>query len=85
LRIEQLIVKHLYAHKKLTLIGIGTFFLDPAVILPEEADKMSDLPPNAIRFENDLRAGIDEGLINHIVQQTKKIKPLATADLESYC
>lgn len=84
MKIEQLIVQHLYAHKKVTLQGIGSFYLDPAVALPAETDKEADLPAGAIRFEYNLKAGEDEELIRHIVQQTRKIRPLAASDLESY-
>ncbi len=84
MKIEQLIVQHLYAQKKVTLQGIGTITLDPGIVLPTEADKDADLPPGAIRFEYDLRAGEDEALIEHIVKQTRKIRPLAASDLESY-
>ena len=85
MKIEQLIVRHLYASKKLTLAGIGTFLLDPSLALPEETERVAELPPNAIRFEFNRRAGEDEELIRYIMQQTRKIRPLAAADLESYC
>ena len=84
MKIEQLIVQHLYAHKNVTLQGIGTFYLDPSVALPAEAEKDADLPAGAIRFEYNLRAGEDDELIRYIVQQTRKIRPLAASDLESY-
>jgi hypothetical protein len=83
-KIEQLIVQHLYNSKNVTLQGIGTLHLNPSVVLPAEADKDAIVPENAFWFEYNLKAGEDEALINFIVQQTRKIKPLASSDLESY-
>ncbi len=84
MKIEQLIVQHLYNTKTVTLQGIGTLHLDPSVALPTDADKAVVIPENAFRFEYNLKAGEDEALINFIVQQTRKIRPLASSDLESY-
>ena len=85
MKIEQLIVQHLYISKQVTLQGIGTFRLDPSVILPAN-DKEKDfiIPDNAFKFEYNLRAEEDEALIQYIVQHTRKILPLASADLDSY-
>jgi len=84
LKIEQLIVQHLYTQKKVTLQGIGSINLNPAVALPSEGEKDFQMPDNAFTFEYNLKAEQDEPLINFIIQQTRKIRPLATADLESY-
>lgn len=64
--------------------GIGTIHLDPSVSIPQEGDKTNTVPENAFSFEYNLKAGEDEALIDFIVQQTRKIKPLASSDLESY-
>lgn len=86
MKIEQLIVQYLYINKKVTLQGIGTFKLDPSVVLPNENDKDKDfvMPENAFQFEYNLKAVEDDGLVNYIVQHTRKILPLASADLDSY-
>jgi hypothetical protein len=85
-KIEQLIVQYLYSHKKVTLQGIGTFKLDPSVVLPAENEKDKDfvMPENAFQFEYNLKAEEDEGLVHYIVEHTRKILPLASADLDSY-
>ncbi len=85
MKIEQLIVQHLYQQKEVTLQGIGSVFLNPAVLLPGDNDKDFVMPENAFTYKFNLKATEDEALINYIVQQTRKIKPLATSDLESYC
>lgn len=68
----------------MTLQGVGSFYLNPSILIPEENDKDFNIPDNAISFEYNLKAPEDEGLIEYIVKQTGKIKPLATADLESF-
>jgi len=84
LKIEQLFVQYLYNHKQVSLQGIGIFKLKPDVILPVEGDKDFSIPADAFSFEYNLKATEDEGLVNYIVQQTRKIKPLASSDLDSY-
>lgn len=84
MKIEQVIVQQLYSNKKITLQGIGTFSLDSSVSLPVDSDKGMVIPENAITFNYNPKVGEDEDLINSIVQHTKKIKPLASADLDSF-
>jgi hypothetical protein len=84
MKVEQLVVQYLYNHKKVTLQDIGSFTIAPEVVIPAENEKDAQLPLNAISFEYDPKAKQDDGLVDFIVQQTRKIKPLATSDLESY-
>ena len=84
MKIEQLLVQHFYNTKQVTLQGIGTFTLSPDFIMPLDTDKDIVLPDNLITFQYNHKATEDETLINYIVQQTRKIRPLASADLESY-
>ena len=84
MKIEQLLVQHFYSHKEVTLQGLGTFTLSPDFVLPPETDKDVSMPEKAISFQFNAKATEDDDLINFIVQQTRKIKPLASADLDSY-
>ncbi|MBA3674771.1 MAG: hypothetical protein H0W75_07420 [Chitinophagaceae bacterium] len=84
MKIEQVLVHQLYNKKKITLQGIGSFNLDSSVSLPVDSDKGMIIPENALSFEYDPRAVEDEGLIDAMVQNTKKIKPLASSDLDSF-
>lgn len=84
MKLEQLIVQYLYNNKTVTLQDIGTFTLSPNVVIPADSEKETSLPVGAIEFEYNNRAQQDDGLIDFIVQQSRKIKPLATSDLESY-
>lgn len=84
MKIEQLLVQYFYKQKTVSLEGLGILSLSPEVIFPSDSEKAIDIPSNAIRFTYDERAKEDEGLVNFIVQQTRKIKPLAASDLGSY-
>ncbi|MES2893989.1 MAG: hypothetical protein V4725_18360 [Bacteroidota bacterium] len=85
MKIEQLIVQHLYNSKKVTLQGIGTFRLNPSISLPaDDKDRNFVMPENAFEFDYNLKATEDQDLIHYIVKHTNKILPLATADLDSY-
>ena len=84
MKIEQLIVQQLYNSKSVTLQDIGTFILSRDVVIPFENDKDSAMPENAVSFEFNKKAPQDEDLISFIVSQTRKIRPLASSDLESY-
>lgn len=83
-KIEQVLVQQLYSNKKITLQGIGTFSLDISVSLPVDSEKGIVIPENAIVFDYNPKVGEDEALIDAIVIHTKKIKPLASADLDSF-
>jgi hypothetical protein len=84
MKMEQLIVQYLYSNKKVTLQDVGTFTISSDINIPVDSEKDTVLPENAIEFKYDPKAGIDEGLIDYIVANSRKIKPLATSDLESF-
>ena len=81
---EQLIVQYLYSNKKVTLQDVGSFIISSDINIPVDSEKDTVLPENAIEFTYDPKAGVDEGLIEYIVANSRKIKPLATSDLESF-
>lgn len=84
MKIEQVLVQQLYSNKKISLQGIGVFSLNSSVSLPADFDKGFVIPENAIAFDYNPKVGEDEDLINAIVKHTKKIYPLASADLDSF-
>ena len=84
MKIEQLIVQHLYNNKKVTLQDIGTFIIHADVPLQADNEKEGIMPENTVSFQFNKKAAQDDELIDFIVSQTRKIKPLATSDLESY-
>ena len=84
MKIEQLLVQHFYNNREVTLQGMGTFTLAADYVMPKENDKDLEIPENAISFQYNARAVEDDALIDYIVQQTRKMKSLAAADLDSY-
>ena len=80
MKIEQLLVQYLYQTKQVKLQGIGVFKLKQDVVLSAEGEKDN----TAFSFEYNLKTTEDEMLVDYIVQETRKIKPLASSDLESY-
>lgn len=84
MKVEQLMVQYLYQNKRVTLQDVGTFTIAPGFDIMPDNDKEVTLPEGAIQFEYNSKAPQDEGLIDFVVQHSRKIKPLATSDLESY-
>lgn len=84
MKIEQLLVQHLYIAKQVSLQGIGIFKLKYDATLPAESDKDFLMPADAFSFEYNLKTTEDVSLVDYIVQHTNKIKPLASSDLDSY-
>jgi len=84
MKLEHLLIQYFYTSKELSLQGIGKFFLSQDLVLPPDTEKEVVMPENAIGFEYNIKSTEDEGLISYIVENTKKIRPLASADLDSF-
>src|SRR4051812_44177272 len=84
MKIEQLIVFHLYQNKEVTLQGIGTFRLEPSISVPADPPHPIILLQTPITFEYNPKAVEDSSLVDTIQLHTKKLKSLASADLDSF-
>jgi hypothetical protein len=84
LKLAVLVAQYFYQHRELNLPGIGTFYLDDAVTVPDMNDKNFRDFLQYIQFKQRPVTKPDTALIDFIRQQTGKIKPLAESDLESY-
>lgn len=84
MKIDQVLIHYLLKNKQLPLQGIGTFRLEASLAETADPDKPILIPENAISFLYDPKVGQDESLVDFIVENTGKIKPLAASDLESY-
>jgi hypothetical protein len=84
MKIEHLLARHLYNAKTLTLQGIGTFTLPSDFVIPSETDKTPSLQEGSITFTQNFKAAEDPALIDFIVQHSRKMKALASSDLESF-
>ncbi len=84
MKITSLLTQYLYNHHRLDLPGIGTFLLDPSAIHALENSKQRSAILEGISFENNPNLKESPDLVAYISAQTGKMKPLASADLESY-
>lgn len=84
MKVSGLLAQYLYQHKKLNIPGIGRFFIDPAVAIPDQNDKNFPEFLQQIQFSQQNVTRADDDLIDFIRLKTGKIKPLAESDLESY-
>jgi hypothetical protein len=74
----------LYQTRKIDLPGIGTFTLDATAVLPQESDRIGQVPASGIQFKNANIAAPDDALVVFIKEHTGKMKSLAAADLDFY-
>ncbi len=84
MKIEQALVLYLLKNKQISLQGIGTFSLDVPVPEITDIDKPVIIPSNAVSFRYDPKVGEEQSIVDFIVEHTKKIRPLASADLDSF-
>jgi len=84
-RLASLLAQYLYTNKRLDLPGIGSFLLDPSVVIeapdPRQA-KSANL--DGVTFEHNPRIKESTELISYIASNAGKIKALAAADLDSH-
>ena len=84
MRIASILTDFLYENRYLSIPGIGKFFIDRAVEIPQPEDKNFTEFLQYIQFEQKSIPQHDEALISFIRKVTGKIRPLAEADLESF-
>ena len=84
MKLPPLLSQFLYQTKKLDLPGIGSFSLDPSVVIPEAGDRHMQTPASGITFKNIKVTTPDDALILFIKEHTGKMKPLAAADLDFF-
>jgi len=82
MKMEALIIQFLLREKKVTLQEIGHFTLHADVDLAD--DDQVHILDGGVTFTYDPKAVPDEGLIRFVMEKTKKIKPLAASDLDSF-
>lgn len=85
MKLALLLAQYLYSNKKLDLPGIGTFHLDPSVVIDPETDKNHKAEPlQGIRFDYNSSIKENQDLTDYIAAKSGKIKALAAADLDSH-
>ncbi|MBI5372006.1 MAG: hypothetical protein HZA79_08265 [Sphingobacteriales bacterium] len=85
MKLALVLAQYLYINKRLDLPGIGSFHLDPSVVIDPELDKnIKTEPADGIHFEYNAALKENTDLIDYIASKTGKIKALAAADLDSH-
>jgi hypothetical protein len=84
LKLAYVLAQFLYTNKRLDLPGIGTFLIDPSVLVNAENNKQRLAEPEGISFENNPAIRDVPELISYISSKTGKMKALAISDLESH-
>jgi hypothetical protein len=85
-KIGPLLAHYLYSNKRLDLPGIGTFLLDNSITVEQESNKQpKNVLLEGVTFQSNtsIKEPTDD-LIQYISTHSGRIKPLATADLDSY-
>ena len=84
MKLAYLLAQYLYTNKRLDLPGIGTFLLDPSVLIDTENNKHRNATPEGISFENNPSIQNAPDLVSYISSKSGKMRPLAESDLESH-
>lgn len=84
MKLASLLTQYLYTHKRLDLPGIGTFLLDPAIIIETENNKHRNALPEGISFQSNSSIQNAPELVSYISSKSGKMKSLAESDLESH-
>ncbi|HLO82441.1 MAG TPA: hypothetical protein VK166_15865 [Chitinophagaceae bacterium] len=82
MKVSDILLNYLLSHKKLQLTGLGTFNLTGSYTISDDEKKII-LPQGSVEFILDPATPEDPELIAAISSETGKIKPLASADLDS--
>lgn len=85
-KIGPLLAHYLYSNKRLDLPGIGTFLLDNSITVEPESNKQTkNILLEGVTFQSNtsIKEPTDD-LIQYISTHSGRIKPLASADLDSY-
>lgn len=83
MKLAYLLAQYLYTNKRLDLPGIGTFKLDPSILVDDNSRHRA-ATPDGITFECNASINDSPDLISYISAQAGKMKALAVADLESH-
>ena len=82
--IEQLVAAYIYKNRELRLQNIGSITLSGDVVVPEEIEKEFVFPENSFVFTEDQKIDTEEAFVDFVTTHTRKIKPLAASDVDSY-
>lgn len=86
MKLTTAIAQFLYSTKRLDIAGVGTFILDPSVVIADtdQSKQQKNSVVEGITFESNTSIKESPGLVDYISTQTGKMKALAAADLSSH-
>lgn len=82
-RVAYYLRSYLASQGSLSLPGFGRIMFDRS-LLPDASDVNNGFPPGSLSFRAEAKGSWDADLINHICQETGKMRPLVLSDLDSY-
>jgi hypothetical protein len=82
MKISDLLCQYLYQNKELVLEGFGVFHLDQSVSSADSRETQQAY--QGITFENNIKSKTPAPLVDFLVQQSGKMRPLAISDLEAF-
>jgi hypothetical protein len=82
MKISDLLCQYLYQNKELVLEGFGVFHLDPSVNTMDTKEPQQVY--QGITYENNAKLKTSPEFIDFLIQQSGKMRPLATSDLEAF-
>lgn len=82
MKISDLLCQYLYQNKELVLEGFGVFHLDQSVNTVDAKEPQQAY--QGITFENNIKSKTPAPLVDFLVQQSGKMRPLAISDLEAF-
>jgi hypothetical protein len=82
MKLAPLLARYFYAHKRLDLPGIGTFYLAQDLNPVSEPGKLAIL--EGVSFEYNPSTGESTQLIEYIATEAGKLRALAAADIDSH-
>jgi len=85
LKLASLLAQYLYTNKRLDLPGLGSFLLDPSVVIePENSKQGKHINLEGVLLVTKPKINAATELIQFSSAQTGKVKALAAADLDSH-
>ena len=84
MKIPSLLAQYFYCNQRLELPGLGSFLLDASALSALQHSTQRTAVLEGVSFETNLSLKESPDLIAFIAEKTGKMKPLASADLESH-
>lgn len=82
MKIANLIAPYLSTHKKVEIQGLGRIILSGETM--ESSEESISFPEGSLSFEPDPRTGVNQDLVEYLVEKSGKLRSLVISDLDSF-